>query len=207
MFVEEIINMARGSELRNIAIANDAATILSYINLGMIELYKRFPLSVKEYLLELSDDGNEYILPSDLMYIVGAYGEVPEGSDLVVNELPINEEENPLSINTVSWNRVQIPNSVEGNYVSIVYVASPELLVADEDEAYLKFDIEIPPQMVEALLHYIGYRAHAAMDGNIQAENNTHYTRFEASCKRIEATGLFTSDDLNMDARDLKGFV
>lgn len=207
MFVEEIINMAKGSELRNIAVANDPTTILSYINLGMIELYKRFPLSVKEYMIELVGDGSEYILPSDLMYIVGAYGEVPEGFDLVVNELPINEEENPLSVNTVSWNKVQIPGSVEGEFVSIIYVASPEMLVVDDDEAYLKFDIEIPPQMVEALLHYIGYRAHAAMDGNIQAENNTHYSRFEASCKRIEATGMFTSDDLSMATRDLKGFV
>ena len=43
-------------------------------------------------------------MPADFMWIVAAYGEVPITSTDSVNALPINEEDNPLSINTVGWN-------------------------------------------------------------------------------------------------------
>jgi len=205
MTVQNVIDMAVSSELKNIAVKDDTTSILNYINLGMIELYKRFPLKVEEWLVTLGDGVIEYTAPGDLMWIVAAYGEVDEydTGNTVITQLPINDEDNILSVNTISWNKVQIPGSISGSYVSIIYVASPVYIT----EADLVNEIELPAQLIEALLHYVGYRAHAAMDGNIQAENSTHYSRFEASCKRVESTGMFTSDTLDMSDRNLKGFV
>ena len=198
MTVQQVIDMAAKGELANIAAKNDNDKILSYINLGIIELYKRFPLKVEEHIIELQDGVTTYDLPDNLMWITAAYGEVEDTKDTVkIEEIPVNEEDNPLSINTIGWSQVQIPVANTGSFVSIIYVAAPEYLTADN----LAGKIPVPPQMIEALLHYVGYRAHAAMDGNIQAENSTHYTRFEASCKRIEERGMYTSDDLDMSPR------
>ena len=202
MIVGDVLDLAKASELQTLAVRKDDKSILGYINLGLLELYKRFPIETKEVILELESGTSEYILPSDCMYLVSAYSEVPEDSELPYIELPINEEDHPLSVNTVSWNKVQVPQAVDGAYISLIYVASPEMIRYDEvSESHLMQDIPIPPQMIEALLHYVGYRAHAATDGDIEAENTTHYTRFEASCARIEKSGLFTSDDLNMNGR------
>jgi hypothetical protein len=209
MRVDDLIQMAQNSELRTLAVAQDEKVIIGYINLGLVELYKRFPVETKEVLITLEGDSEIYILPEDCMYLIAAYGEVPEYTDILVNELPVNEEDNPLSINTVAWNKIQVPASIEGQVISLIYAASPELVRYDEETGAHNYqDIPLPASLLEALLHYIGYRAHAAVDGNIQAENSTHYTRFEASCSRIENLGTFTRDDLCMSNRvSDRGFV
>lgn len=198
MTLQQVVDMAVNGELKSIAAKDDVAGIVQYINLGMIELYKRFPLKMEEHIVALQTGVETYKMPSDFMWIAAAYGEIPiDDQDTIVTQLPVNEEDNPLSVNTVSWNTLQVPQSVTGSYISIMYVAAPKYLTTSD----LSKDIELPPQMIEALLHYVGYRAHASMNGNIQAENNTHYTRFEQSCKRIEDRGMFNTDDLDMTDR------
>jgi len=144
-------------------------------------------------------------MPSDYMWLLSAYGEVPYTNNINnVAPLPINEDNNPLTINTVSWNKVQIPASVLGRTVSLIYVASPKLATATA----LSDTIPIPDQMIEALLNYIGYRGHGSMDGNIQAESNTHYQRFEISVKRLVKEGMFTEESVQMPTRLRdKGFM
>lgn len=197
MTVQDVIDLATNGELKNIAVKNNTDAVLGFINLGMIELYKRFPLKVEEYIIELEDGVEIYEMPSDFMWIVAAYDEVPEGSDDIVAIIPVNEEDNPLSINTISWNQVQVPVTVTGAYISVIYVAAPETITEDD----LEDTISLPPQMIEALLNYIGYRGHGSVNGEINAENNTHLMRFEASCERINKLGMFSSDDLDMSAR------
>lgn len=202
--------MAKAGELKNLVLDTD--TILAALNLGIIELYKRFPLRVEEAIVTLGNkeyykmDGTDpdVDMPTDApyMWIVRAYGEVPMDCDVSVNELPINDEDSLLSINTVNWCTIQVPASIDNETISLIYVAAPVLLTAGD----LNKTLPIPPQLYEALLHYVGYRAHGALDGNIQAENSTHYQRFEASCQRAKESGMYTTDSMEMD-RDMKGFV
>lgn len=206
MTVGEVIDMAKFGELRNLVAGPDEdRAIVSYLNLGLIELYKRFPLSVKEHLVELSADQEIYTLPSDCMWVISAYGEVPaDMRNVYTNELDINNEDNPLSINTVGWNQIQVPLSVDSAYVSLIYAAGPDSsqkITYDALESYKQSNIAIPLQLIEPLLHYVGYRAHGAMDGNVQAESNTHYMRFDASCKKVKVEGMITRDNLDMDYR------
>ena len=202
--------MAKAGELKNLVLDTD--TILAALNLGIIELYKRFPLRVEEAIVTLGNkeyykmDGTDpdVDMPTDApyMWIVRAYGEVPMDCGVSVNELPINDEDNLLSINTVNWCTIQVPASIDSETISLIYVAAPVLLTAGD----LNKTLPIPPQLYEALLLYVGYRAHGALDGNIQAENSTHYQRFEASCQRAKESGMYTTDSMEMD-RDMKGFV
>ena len=204
MTIQQVIDLAKNGELKNLAVKDDTEAVIGFINLGLIELYKRFTLVTKEQVIELLDSQEIYSLPTDCLSIVAAYGEVDENSGKVVDVLPINVEDNPLSINTINWKEVQIPVHIAGSYISLIYVAAPAYLtIADVDST-----LELPVQLLEALLHYIGYRAHGSVNGSIQAENNTHYQRFELSCNRVVELGMLTSDDLDMNVKfGMRGFA
>ena len=204
MTVKQVIDLAKASELTGLPAASKDETVLGFINLGVLELYKRFTLSVEEWIIALEDGQSYYTAPEDFMWIIAAYGEVGMDSVQEVNVLPVNEEDNPLSINTVGWNKVQVPLSVTGAYVSIIYAATPEVYsIADMDKT-----VNIPPQMIEALLAYIGWRANSTIDTGIQTEDTVWYNRFESSCSRLEVKGFINANDVVMTNRlNMRGFV
>lgn len=202
MTVRQIADLAKNSELNGIALANRDEAVIGFMNLGILELHKRFQLKVEEYVITLVDGQDIYSMPNDYMWIVAAYGEVDIRSTETVNELPINEEDNPLSINTVGWNKVQVPVSVAGAYVSIIYVAKPETYVMGDDE------VDLPPQMIDALLSFIGYKANAAIDSGVQTEDSAWYQRFEHACDKLREYGMINGDDMYMNQRiTTRGFV
>lgn len=204
MTVRQIIDLAKSSELNGLSVSSKDDVILSWINLGVLELYKRFQLKVNEYIVTLEDGVDIYKMPNDYMWIIAAYGEVDIQSTETVNQLPVNEEDNPLSVNTVGWNKIQIPVSINGAYVSIIYVASPEVYVVTELDA----EVDIPPQMIETLLAYVGYKANSAIDSGVQTEDNAWYVRFEASCNKLREYGMGNGDDMFMSKRlSTRGFV
>ena len=204
MTVRQVIDLAKASELTGLPAASKDETVLGFINLGVLELYKRFTLSVEEWIIALEDGQSYYTAPEDFMWIIAAYGEVGMDSVQEVNVLPVNEEDNPLSINTVGWNKVQVPLSVTGAYVSIIYAATPEVYsVTDMDKT-----VNIPPQMIEALLAYIGWRANSTIDTGIQTEDTVWYNRFESSCSRLEVKGFINANDMVMTNRlNMRGFM
>lgn len=202
MTVRQIIDLAKSSELNGTVLANKDDVILGFMNLGVLELHKRFQLKLEEYIIELVDGQDVYTMPSDYMWIVAAYGEVDIRSTETVNVLPVNEEDNPLSINTIGWNKLQVPVSIEGAYVSIIYVASPTVYALTDET------VDLPPQMIEALLAYIGYRANAAIDSGVQTEDSVWYQRFEHMCDKLREYGMVNSDDMFMNKRiTTRGFV
>lgn len=204
MTVRQVIDLAKSSELSGLPVASHEDVIVSFINLGVIELYKRFQLKVEEYIIELQSGVDIYTMPSNYMWMIAAYGEVDARSSETVNVLPINEEDNPLSVNTVGWNKVQVPVPIDGGYISIIYNASPDTYVLAQED----IEISIPIQMIEALLAYVGYKANAAIDTGVQTEDNVWYTRFENSCNKLREYGMFNNDDMFMSKRlGMRGFV
>lgn len=204
MTVQQIIDMAKYGELNNLAIKNNTEAILSYLNLGMLELYKRFPLKVEEHVITLVDGVTIYDMPENYMWIVAAYEETPADEDTYVQPIPINKEDDEKSINTIGWSQVQVPTTTTGAFISVIYTAAPDMYTNGD----LAESVEIPPQMVEPLMDYIAYKAYNAIDGGVQAESNVHYQKFETSCDRILQKGMFNQDDLYMTDRiEYKGFV
>jgi hypothetical protein len=192
MTVGDIVTQLKYGELRSIAIKDDNEAIVSYINLSLIVLYGRFNLLTSEYIIALENNITEYTMPDDFV-----------GLEVVIledgTELPINDEVTFNGVNQVSYNTIQYPNPVTGTMLSVIYSASPASITYDSTDAStiaasLAQVVPLPSSLVEPLLHYVGYRAHGSMDGNIKAENNTHYMRYEASCKRIDNLGLVRRD-------------
>lgn len=204
MTIEEVIELARQGELQSLSVKDKTDAILGYINLGMLALYDRFPLKTEEYIFERTLLTDIYDLPPDNLRIVSAYGTIIKDNKPMLAELAINEENNPYSINAISWDKIQVSNGITTGAVSLVYVASPRTYTVDD----LADTIDLPPQFIEALLHFIGYRAHGAVTGKAQDEYNVHWQRFENKCKELLSQGRYTSDDVAMTERlNSRGFV
>ena len=208
MLIKEVITLATYSELAGTAAKNNLDVTVAFLNLGMLELHARFPIKVEEEVVTLSDASVYYDMPSNFMYATHAYGEAPEGSSDKAVPISINNEDDPYSVFFNDWNTLQVPASVTGTFVSIIYVAKPEIIttVHAEDNT---IQLDLPDALIDCLLSYVGYKAHLGIKSDSQSENNAHWKRFERNCKRAEDLGVaFPGDTMNMSGRiSDRGFV
>jgi len=181
-----VVDAARYSELASVATKDNTDAILSFLNLGMLELYKRFPLNTQEHIVELVEGTTLYDLPENFMYALSAYGEPLEASMGEVVDVPINDEDEPYSIFFPNHKQVQIPLVANGAYISIIYIAKPASYTA----ADLQEELDLPETLIDCLLHYVGYKAHLGIRGDGQSENNAHFARFERSCQKARELGV-----------------
>jgi len=213
MTVGDVISYARFGELSQLAVRNNVEAIVTYINMALVTIYGRFNIKTEEAILSLKSGKTLYLLDGTDADVTVAGVVMPANDVMVIVEafdeygrIPLNAEDDEFSIHTPSYNSVQVPLTEDDTYISIIYKQNPTKIVYLDDITTLTNIVPLPDLMLEPLLHYIGYRAHGAVDGKIQSENNTHYMRFEASCKRIDALGLIASDDLNR-SNSKKGFL
>ena len=215
-----VLAQARSGELDSLSKKDKTdAKVVGYINLALIALYSRFQLATEEAIIRLRPDLPKTIytmnstdadvtvngLPmadDEFMSVVAAYNE--NGS--VIN---VNDEKDPYSIFTVSYNQLQIPLLDSNTFVSVIYRQNPTLVAPtyDVDGNASEADVPLPLQLLECLLHYVGYRAHGAVNGAINTEHNTHYMRYEAACKQVEQMGVLTANDTDFGSVELKGYV
>ena len=205
MILQDVIDLARYSELAGTAIKSNTAAIILFLNAGMTELYKRFPLSTNEHIVTLIEGTVSYPLPTDYMYIVSAYEEVAENGINTLSEIPVNDDSSLKSIYFPNHKEVQIPYSETGAYISIIYVAKPVYYTS----ADLAVELDLPETLINCLMHYIGYKAHLGIRGDGQSENSAHFVRFERSCDKARDLGVaHPIDSLNAVERlAQRGFV
>lgn len=198
MKLKDILNLARHGELNTLSVKDNNPALVGFVNLGLLELYSMFALYTEEYVIELEEGVTIYGLPSDFMYITGAFEAPPAGSSQNSNPLPINEEGNPLSVNTINFKQVQVPLTTKGSYISIIYVPKPEMVSVDDLEA----EVHIPDQLIQPLLNFMAYKGHGGIRADGQGQSDVYYARFRRSCDDIKRQGVaIASDDLSMDVR------
>ncbi len=215
-----VIRQARSGELASVSIKNTTdEKIVDYLNLALIALYNRFQLATEEAIITLRPDipktvytfdstdadvkvAGQPMVDDSFMAVVAAWDE-----DGV--QISINDNSDPRSIFTVGYNQVQVPLLGDMAHVSVIYRTNPPLVeyVDDGNGNAVDTNIKLPMQLLEAALHYIGYRAHGAIDGSIQAETSTHYTRFVAACNLAAELGVLTADDVVNKSFHSKGFL
>ena len=193
-----ILEQARSGELASLSAINKTdETIVSYVNLGLIELFKRFNVSVKAEVVKTSTVTPFYTLRNnDINLVLSCLAS--DGTELK-KQASIGDTE--YDIKMISNTSFLLTNPTDTELL-FIYRAAPETITTSTT------DIELPSVMVEALLHYVGYRAHGSVDGNINSESNTHYMRFEKSCNVLKAEGYDTmSTELISQPIGLKGFA
>jgi hypothetical protein len=199
----ELSQLFIGDKLLN---ATQFPRIISAINLGLIELYKRFPIKVKELNILTNENRTEYVIHSSKAvsnmpngsnpldyYVIDSLGN-PFKDDLLKidivfkdsEELPLNDELQENSIFTTSHNVIKYPNPIAGSLLLQYRGAAMPLAPCATELDYL----DIPPQFVEALVLYVAYRTFAAINMN-SAEAVNYYAKFEAACALLNQQGLW----------------
>jgi len=205
MLVEEVVTLAKHSELNGVAVKNDVPAIVSFINLGMVELYKRFTLNTKELVLDVTESYLSVPVPEDFMYPERVYEWVVRNKERKQVEVPINEHYEFEGINFLNYKVINVSPALVGKTIHILYNTKPPKYYAND----LTVEVDLPESLVDCLLHYVGYRGHLGVKSDGQSENNTHYLRFERSVFKAKELGITpTTQSLNMFNRVLnRGFV
>lgn len=216
------------SQLNSGALLTDATQyqrLITSINLGLIELYKRFPIKTSEVYVQLWEHITEYYIHSskaesqmpngadsddyyvkdsvyqpfrdDILQIVSVYNE--DGI-----ELPLNDVNLQYSVFTSSHNVIQHPYPDNENIITVMYhCIAPKLTVESTDDTAT---IDIPQQFTEPLLNYVAYRMFAAMNMN-STEAVNYYTKFETSCTLLNNLGLIHKNQPTNMKLELNGWV
>ena len=223
MSVANFIKQVADSELRQLALSNvgevttaaneeqarNVATLVGYVNLGLVELYRRFPLKVEIYE-DLFREPTEIDDPVKLPDTAISLDKVTT-KDLVQIAVDDADAErkfvdkvyDKLFVKTLAVNTF-IVNGVfkEPTTLYFHYKALPKAVSARDK-------LPIPVVYNEALLNYVAYRAYASMRSNtpVGDDASMYKKRFEDSCTQLAASTASLYDDYDVNRLHSKGFV
>lgn len=185
--------------------------LLSAINLGLKEIYKRFFLSSKEIYIEQQDEISTYILsskyaqantgsplPIEERYIADSVDnpfqddvlKIEEVYDEEGNKLPMNDITEDLSVFTPNYRSIQVPYPDVENTMGVQYRASHPRVQYVKGMDPADVEIMVPNSLHEALLMYIAARLTSSVGGDQGNEGNDFWQKFNASCKKVDELGL-----------------
>ena len=199
----------------------DTPRVISYINSGLLALYTRYPLLMKELRLQqygyitsyklsvehakTNSTSNEvkYIIDSNVAPFTGDVIRVEEIADEVGDVLEINSSDYDKVVLLPSMDTLEIPNPTNTNVLFVTYRAKHPTLTSKDD------DIILPVHMLTALYAYVGSRVYA---GGTVAEHVAKTaeltTKYEMLCQQFEMQGMVNNDVQKINMRpELGGWI
>ena len=225
----EFSNIAIGQSVTNSITAENYPKIVNNINLGLIELYKRFKLRKKSINLHQVTGVPEYYLRSEYVtssnYInTGGYLTEPTDEDFTDDiiqvieayredgsVLPINDKNYPTGLFTTAYDIVKVQPFTPLETLSLVYLASYPKIEIDDDFNPASVILTFPTWLYEPLLAYVAARVFQGKSSKAAEGERSLYTTFmyqyENACKRIELQGLASVDEEVTTVFNERGFV
>lgn len=197
MLVKELLPLVK-LRLDSLNISNDDSIMLSFINLGIAELYRRFNLSIKSETITCNSDMALYELRNEdvlmLLTVYDKFGKELRQSDVL--------DSMSYDFKILNYRSFVLRKPFDG-YLYAVYKASPTILKDEEDY------IDLPTAMIGALLDYCAYLGHSTLQANSQntREFGLHLQLFENSCNQLDAQGYRIPLNTESVAIQIKGFV
>ena len=180
---------------------------INYLNLANLAIHKRFHLLQKQYEIDNPTNDEEYALPKDFLAPIYAYY-----NDTEAEEIPIKDTYRKIVDNVDTAVSLLIPEpfkiTVKGTDTSkrpqiiLIYAASPPVITQ------VNHSLNINNVYTEAMLNYAAYKAYSAISGDIKAENNSYYLRYESNCRQIISSGLGGDNETETNTKlEDNGFV
>ena len=181
---------------------------INYVNLANLALHKRFNLVQKTLELDNPLDGEEFDLPSTFLAPIHAYYSIDYDPVSIKDDSVnlINKIDTAVSILINEPFKAVIKGTDQEtpkrNQIILKYAAAPK----KAKTTYT--DLKINEVYTEALINYSAYKAHAAISGDMQGENNTYYLRYESSCKQLINSGMWGNNEIEVNTKLIdNGFV
>lgn len=210
MQVSELITQLRLTELKKLSLKTSDSDIIHLINLGVVELYKKFPLlkdsvaitpviGVTDYRFD-SYDVNVPVqfYDTQLLFIESIIAMSVDGVE--TQHIPTNSTR-PKDFSTPSYNLLRINKDFEKYFLGVEIRLAPVSLTKTSE------DIPLAPQFMELLRLYIAYKAFSSVSANIKDENNTYFIRFDSAATKLLSQGQFPLDSMEKSLLERRGFV
>lgn len=195
MKLSEIVNLAK-VRLQNIVVSKDQSILISFINLGLSELYRRFNLSIKGETIVVTHDLALYELREpDVDMLLAVYDK--SGRELRQSDVLDSMD---YEYKIVNYRSFILRKPFDG-YLYTVYKASPTRLTDLEDE------VDLPNGMIPALLTYVAYMANSTINRDNQNEATNQYQIFTQQCVDLDNQGFKIPLNTEKCAIQRKGFV
>jgi len=181
---------------------------INYLNLANLAIHKRFHLLQKQYEIDHPINDEDYVLPDDFLAPVYAYY-----NDSEKVEIPIKDTYRKIVDNVDTAVSLLIPEpfkvTVKGTdtakgttQIILVYAASPTVITK------VTQSLNVSNVYTEAVLNYAAYKAYSAISGDIKAENNSYYLRYESNCRQVIASGLGGDNETETNSKlEDNGFI
>jgi hypothetical protein len=202
MRLKEIIQVLRDTELKQIIVGEDDDQIYSLLNMALIDVYGKFDILQEEQLITMEKNVWRYRIQDNVQRVLQVYGKTHPDDDEAI-ELPINDINDDRSVFTPTPYILHVPNPIPGEQLSLMLSVTPPLVTKDNVNI---LDFIIPPQLLEPIVNYVGYRAYLSVNGDQQYESSSHYQRYLRSCNDVYRRGLTPQSILTNVKLDDRGF-
>ena len=222
MKVSQILSIVRDSELSNVS-SNSFTDdrLISFMNLGIIELSKRFRLATKVETIQTSMYTHIYTLRhSDVINILDIIDS--KGKSLIPQRISDSENYDyklmsnnsfllkrkfdyvdSITHTKVKGGELEDLQEVQAPDLSlvVVYSAIADLITNKED------DLPIPELFIEALMSYVGYKSYRTLGVNGQNDSSEKWKVFEYCCSLVTNSSFAGNDTILGNSVQSKGFV
>jgi len=187
----------RQTALSDIGVENDRTAeqqknidaVLGFVNQGVLELYKRFPIQVNiddVFVLSPSTSDDSVALPDNslaLIRITNSIGEEVPTDDYNTEYLYKTKAYKDVYVKSLAINKYLVLGEIPSTGVTLQfhYTTAPDTI---------RYTSEIPLPVIfqEALLMYVAYRGYSTVKSVTEAgdESFAYRKKFEDSCAKIE---------------------
>ena len=202
MRASSLIDLITASDLRqtalsDIGVENDRTedqqknvdTVLGFVNQGVLELYKRFPVQVNiddVFVLSPSTSDDSVALPDTslaLIRVTDSLGEAVPVDDYNMEYLYKTKSYTGIYIKSLAINKYLVLGGIPSTGINLQfhYTTAP-------DNIRYTSEIPLPVIFQEALMMYVAYRGYSTIKSvtEIGDEGFAYKKKFEDSCAKIE---------------------
>lgn len=224
MTLQEIIDTLKYGELTNISwdYENRIPQVISQINLGLLNLYSRFPVleksvSIAQYphisIYHLtsqyartntqSTENYKYILDTILDPFTDDILQITAATDEFGMSVPLNDENDPRSWFLPAYNQLQIPNAKEGDTAFLIYRAKPKRI--DPLTKDFNQEVFLPQFLVDPLINYVAYKISISMGGDNAQIASVYQQLYEKQCIDIINQNLMNTYSSTTNIKPILG--
>lgn len=210
----EFSQLPMGGNIDNEGITDaNYPAVLAHVNLGLIDLFTKFPLNIKSITVQQFEEVSIYYLDREYAvsntdstkpykYIQDSVAFPFEDTVLKIESiqdeagvrLPFNQSNVDNNIGNPSYNSIQIPFPNSDNAVGVTYRATHTII--SSDNLYpAQINIDMPLSLMKPLLLFIAHRAYASITDGV-TESNNFLIKYDKACNEVIQTGLINMDNL-----------
>jgi hypothetical protein len=194
MLVSDFISLVKEGSLNQTTITE--ASLIKFINIGLIELFSKFNLSNPTEVITVTEGISEYCLPEEFISVIsittsGEYfrdnlGVIAPITDTTF-DVPVNVQGDFNSVFHNSNLVLTVPLQVTGQKYTIVYRAAPTTLTSQ----MLSSTLDVLPQYLEPLMLYVTYLGFMQNGGGTPTDTNLYLSRYKAAVQELINVGSY----------------